>query len=76
MPFHYISTPNPEEAAQRVFARLRAMSPEQRRQTLIDSGILTETGEVHERYRHAITPIRRGQDGNPSAAADGTTSGD
>lgn len=57
MPFHFTPTPDPEEAAQRVFARLQAMTREQRRQTLIDSGILTETGEVHERYRHAIVPI-------------------
>jgi hypothetical protein len=52
--------PDPEEVTRRVVAWLDAMTPEERRQSLIDSGILTETGEVHERYRHAIVPMERG----------------
>ena len=51
--------PDPEEVTRRVVAWLDAMTPEERRQSLIDSGILTETGEVHERYRHAIVPVER-----------------
>jgi hypothetical protein len=37
------------------------MTPAERRQTLIDSGILTETGGGHERYRHAIVPMEAGE---------------
>jgi hypothetical protein len=53
--------PDPEEITRLVVARLHAMTPAERRQTLIDSGILTETGGVHERYRHAIVPMEAGE---------------
>ena len=74
--FPFVRQPDPEEVTRRVIARLNAMTPQEKFQSLIDSGILTESGEVHERYRHAITPIRRVPDGDDSAAAESTTSED
>lgn len=69
---HFIRQPDPEEVTRRVIARLDAMTSQEKFHSLIDSGILTESGDVHDRYRNAITPIRRDQD----AAVEETASGD
>jgi hypothetical protein len=42
-----------EQAADRVIARLKAMSPTELRQTFIDSGIIDENGKLTEPYRSA-----------------------
>ena len=72
----FIRQPDPEEVTRRVIARLDAMTPQEKFQPLIDSGILPESGELHESYRQPITPIRRVPNGDTSAGPEDTTSED
>jgi hypothetical protein len=37
------------------------MTPEEKRQTYVDAGILTKKGNVCKRYRNVIVPISAGQ---------------
>ena len=45
----------------RVSAKFQAMTPEEKRQTYIDAGILTKKGNVCKRYRNVIVPISAGR---------------
>lgn len=45
----------------KIFADLKAMTPAQKAQTLVDAGILTAKGNVRKPYRNAIVPIEKKQ---------------
>jgi hypothetical protein len=60
----FATAPTDVEAAwKRISAKLDAMTPEEKRGTLIDAGILTKSGRVHKRYRNVIVPIDAKPDG-------------
>ena len=45
----------------RVSAKFQAMTPEEKRQTYVDAGILTKKGNVCKRYRNVIVPVSAGR---------------
>ena len=42
----------------KISADLKAMTPEQKTQTLVDAGILTKKGNVRKPYRNVIVPVK------------------
>ena len=66
MPAEFLKPLEPAEMTRLIQERLDAMTDLERAQTLVDAGILTPSGEVEERFKHALRRIP----GHPSLLAE------